>query len=262
MAATRSSDAGCGSPPMCRLSPTRVTSSRYGRDPHTGQHGRPGRDGGAVLAAVAVADHPAGGGADGGAGGAELHGAAPGRDRPLGVVARARGDEHAQQVRARALERGEGLPHGDLGRALQVRARRHPVAEPPSVRHACLPRSPPIVAAVGADGHHPPATTRPTATTACGHTDALAPAAPPHGRAASPRRSRRDAGGAGRWCERAATGAEAPERWRQLGVRRGRARAGSRATAGACPRRWSVPARRRGYRGARGRERSPGRRRW
>ena len=99
----------------------------------------------------------------GGAGGAELHGPPPGRDRLLGVVARAGGDEHAQQVRAGAVERGEGLPDGDLGRALQVRARRHPVAEPPSVRHACLPRSPPIVAAVGADGHHPPAL-GPTAT--------------------------------------------------------------------------------------------------
>ncbi len=253
MAATRSSDAGCGSPPMCRLSPTRVTSSRYGRDPHTGQHRRPGRDGGAVLAAVAVADHPAGGGADGGAGGAELHGPAPGRDRPLGVVARAGGDEHAQQVRARALERGEGLPDGDLGRALQVRARRHPVAEPPSVRHACLPRSPPIVAAVGADGHHPPA---------------LSPGRrppPPPARALATTLVRRRATRRGAHNAGASGPPPAPKRrsggvsWGSGAVERGLGRAPQQVHArvgGAFPHVGAATGERRG------RERSPGRRRW
>ena len=166
MAATRSSDAGCGSPPMCRLSPTRVTSSRYGRDPHTGQHGRPGRDGGPVLAAVAVADHAAGGGADRGAGAAELHRAPPGRGRLLGVVARARGDEHAQQVRAARPRAGRGPARR------RPRPRPRGPGPPPSRRRTAvrpsrvLPRLDP----------HRGSASRPTATTraqprAPGHRD-------------------------------------------------------------------------------------------
>ena len=119
-----------GRPPICTLAGSGGLGDQPERaDVDAGEHRGPGRDRGAVLLPPPVADHSARGGPDRRAGAGELHRPAPGRGGPLRDRA-ARGRRSTQsRSGVVAVQPGEGLRDGHLGRALEVRPDREAVAE-------------------------------------------------------------------------------------------------------------------------------------